>query len=178
MNKDLSFLDDEVQEITADDVSGLSTLVNAYKRAEDTVKAREVELKEAKAILTRISCNEIPDFMLARGIEEFKLTGGEKVTVKTDISVTVTDEALFRHWLKDRNEMDIIKTKCTFTKMGTAKFDALETFLINNDYDFDSKEAIHPQTKKKYFKTIIEELGQDNIPDFAKIYNIRSTKIK
>jgi len=160
------------------DMSTLQGMIEAYDEyAEDVAKA-EKYLKLCKENFNRMSLETIPQFLLSNGISQMKLADGREVKVKEDISATVSDEIAFRQWLKDRGEDDIIKVKYNMAKMSGSASGALADYLINNDYDYDVDESIHAQTKKKYFKELIKEIGQEELPEWVTIYNIRKATVK
>jgi len=169
---------EDAEGIGLSEMEQLATLIRAYDEYAAHVAEIEEQLNIAKKTFNRISMEEIPNFLLSHGVTEMKLTDGRKVTVKEDISATVTDDKAFKTFLLERNETDIIKVNCAFAKMEAEQMTKLMDFLMDNDYDFDAKEDIHHQTKKAYFKALIKQLGRDNLPEFVNIFDLRTTKIK
>lgn len=171
-------MDKDDSGIEALDMNTLQGMIESYDTYMDDVERAEKYLKQCKENLNRMALDIIPEFMLSHGMVNMKLTDGREVKVKEDISATVKDDVAFRTWLKDRNEDDIIKTKYNFGKMKNSASSALADYLANNDYDYDIDESIHAQTKKKYFKELIKELGQEELPEWVVIFNIRKATVK
>lgn len=159
-------------------VEDLETLVKAYESAADKVAQVEALLKVEKEILNDISHNQIPNFLLSHGISEMKLSSGKKVTVKEDISVSIKDMAMFKKFLADRDELDIVKTTFLFKRMSGLQISAVSSAINELDLEYDLDESIHPQTKKAYIKALIKDIGRENVPEFVGIFDLRSTKIK
>lgn len=164
--------------ITEDVMQELSALVTATDEAQKRVDAIEAKLKDEKQVLNDLRFNQLPTFLLTHGISEMKLTDGRKVTIKEDISVAVKDNIAFRKFLIERGEDDIIKVNYNVGRVGSANAQKIADFLFDNDIDYDVKEDIHHQTKKKYFKELIADIGRDELPEWAVIYDIREAKIK
>ena len=160
------------------DMNTLQGMIESYDAFAEEVAKAEKYLKMAKKQFNRVALETIPQFLLSNGITQMKLADGRDVKVKEDISATVKDDLAFRQWLRDRNEDDIIKVKYNFGKMKGSALNALSDYLATNDYDYDVDESIHAQTKKKYFKELIKEIGQEELPEFVTIYNIRKATVK
>ena len=160
------------------DMNTLQGMIESYDAYADDVAKAEEYLKQCKDNFNRVALETIPQFLLSNGITQMKLADGRDVKVKEDISATVKDDVAFRNWLRDRDEDDIIKVKYNFGKMKGSALTALSDYLANNDYDYDVDESIHAQTRKKYFKELIKEIGQEELPEFVTIYNIRKATVK
>ncbi len=160
------------------DMNTLQGMIAMYDEYADKVEKATQALKVITSQFNNMALEQIPEFMLSHGMSELKLTDGRKVKIKEDISATITDEFAFRQWLKNRNEDAIIKVKYNMDKMSSNASTALADFLATNDYEYEIDESIHAQTKKKYFKELIKELGQEELPEWVKIYNIRKAAIK
>lgn len=173
------FLKDKEEEgIDELDLNTLQGMIKSYDTYAKDVEGAEKYLKQCKSNFNRLSLEIIPNFLLSSGMTEVKLDDGREVKVKEDISATVKDEAAFRKWLRDRKEEAIIKVKYNFSKMSNKVNEQLTNFLIDNDYDFEIDESIHSATKKKYFKELIKEIGQEELPEWVSIYNIRKATVK
>jgi hypothetical protein len=171
-------LDKDDSGIDSLDMNTLQGMIESYDEYTNEVERAEKWLKSCKEQFNRISLEAIPQFMLSHGMTSMKLTDGREVVVKEDISATVKDELAFRDWLKSRSEEDIIKVKYNMARMSPAMATALSDYLAKYDYDYEIDESIHAQTKKKYFKELIKEIGQEALPEWVGIYNIRKAKVK
>jgi len=186
------FLKKEKESINEDALEQLKGLVEVYKSREQTVKELEEELKDAKKLFNDVSQKEIPELLHTYDLSEIKLKSGEKVIVKEDISVTISDTRGFFQFLKHRNEDDLIKLQVAFGRMDSEKNTKLFAFLLEGEYEYEMKRDVHAQTKKKYFKELLG-LGEDDIEEglkskkylnkeevepFAKLFVFNVTKIK
>ena len=166
------------EEIDETTMENLATLIESYDDAAKAVEKAEKSLSIVKKNFNDLALERIPEFLLSHGFNKIGLDDGREVKIKEDISATVSDELAFRSWLKERDEDDIIKIKYQFSRMKGKEISALTDFLIDNEYNFDIDESIHSQTKKKYFKELIKELGRDELPEWVSIYDIRKAVIK
>lgn len=193
MNSTPDFLlDKEIEPIDDSALGNLKTACDTHKKLSAEIAEDEAELKAKKAILKNVEQETIPHLLLTHGLSRIKLASGEEVTIKEDISVTVSNFVGFMAWLKKRNEMDIVKIQVAFDKMPEAKAERLFDFLGEHEYMYDSKRDVHAQTKKKYFRTLLgvgqpdKEQGiltaryqrKEAIEHFAKIFTFWHTKIK
>jgi len=170
----------ESKSITATELATVEGLVHEFKLAEELIADKEAELKTAKQAFNRLSQEAIPNFLLQFGFEGLKLKGGREVTVKTDTSVSFpkNKEADFMKFLAERDDMDIVKTSFIISKLDKADRDKVFDFFADNDIDYGVTEGVHAQTKKKYFKELIAQEGKESLPEWMKVYDIRTTKIK
>lgn len=171
---------EEKREIGANEMASLSTLMQEYDIAKEAMEKAEAYAKIKKEEFNHLAMERIPEFLLTHGVSAMQLSDGRKVSVKEDISVTIAkaDELKFREWLRERNEDDILKIDYSFGRMPSEMVDKLADFLVNNDYEFDIKEGVHPQTKLKYFRELIKDMGRQNLPEWAKVFDIRKTIVK
>jgi len=105
----------------------------------------------------------IPALMNKYGFAEVTLADGRKVSVKRGVQVSVPEltEAEFYRFLAERNETDIIKFTVAFDRMEEEKRKELFSMLnqlSEQGVDYETKEAIHAATLKKY---VTELLGLD-----------------
>jgi len=164
--------------IDGESMTELESLIGWYDIYKLKVAKAEEALAEAKKSFNEMATQRLPEFLLSHGITKICLRDGREVSIKEDISATVSDELAFRKWLKDRNEEDIIKLRYVFAKMKSEAIDKLSDFLVDNDYDFEIDESIHSATKKKYFKELLKEIGREELPEWVSIYDIRQAVIK
>jgi len=160
------------------ELNTLEGMIESYDNYAQDVARAENYLKECSKNFNRLAMEIIPDFLLSNGITQMKLKDGRHVKIKEDISTTVKDETAFREFLRKRGEESIIKVKYNFSRMKNTANEKLTDFLIDNDYDFEIDESIHAQTKKKYFKELIKEIGKEELPEWVSIYEIRKATVK
>ena len=168
----------ETEPINESTMSELEEMIVAYHRAQRQLEDAEQAMKVASAKFNEISMERIPMFLLTHGVKSLELADGRKVSIKEDISVSVSDEAAFRKWLHERDEMDIVKVNYALARTDSDKLSLLSDFLMDNEFDFEINEGIHGQTKKKYFKELLATMGRHELPEWVNIFDIRKTVIK
>ena len=175
-----------------DSLQELNDLAVAFKQLSDEIEDLEAKAKEKKALLSKISTEDIPNLLAEKGLSEIKLGDGSKIKVSQKTFTKITDQSLFMEFLKARGEDDIVKLQVKFDKMAPEKRRELEAMLIH--YDYSAKEDVHHQTKDKYFRELLgasltdeaREIGLQNgsimsekdIESFATVYTSFETKIK
>ncbi|RLI53609.1 MAG: hypothetical protein DRP09_15305 [Candidatus Thorarchaeota archaeon] len=180
MSKTPDFLMDKKESAGVEefDMATLQGMIETYDAYADDVARAEKYLKTCKENFNRLALDVIPEFMLSHGMVSMKLSDGREVKIKEDISASVKDDLAFRDWLKERGEDAIIKVRYNMGKMSNSSYSALADYLASNDYEYDVDESIHAQTKKKYFKELLKEMNQDELPEWVTIYNIRKATVK
>lgn len=175
------------------DLERLSTMLNQMTQLEEQVKKCKEKLKEAEAQFNFFSQEEIPNYLFKFGLSEVKLKDGRKVSVSTDVSVTIKDKNKFHNFLESRNETDIEKIEVKFpAKMEADKKAELFDFL--SSYECNLDQGVHSQTLKKYFRELLgtklqpeektekiqsgEVLTTQDISEFSNVFEINKTKIK
>ena len=160
------------------DLNTLEGMIESYDKYAKDVARAELLLKHCNTNFNRMALQTIPDFLLSNGITQLKLKDGRSVKIKEDISASVKDETKFREFLRKRGDEDIIKINYKFARMENEANVLLTDFLMDNDYDFEIDESIHGQTKKKYFKELIGEIGKEKLPEWVTIYEIHKATVK
>lgn len=192
MDKAPEFLKNVKENITNDALTKLKNLVELYKGYEIQIETLKIELENKKKLFNDISHTQIPELLNSFGLSEIKLDTGEKIIVKEDISVTISDDKRFFQFLKDRDEDDIIKLAFFFPKMESEKIEALYNYLVKQNYEYESEKSVHAQTRKKYFKELLgigkpdleqglksgKYIVKEIITNFVKIFTYHITKIK
>jgi hypothetical protein len=195
-NDNIQFLGDvrKTEEDQGMELSRLKVLSDSYLAIEEEVKTMEAMLKEKKEIFRQLSQEEIPNFLQQFNLSSIQLESGEKITVKPDVSCSVTDYAKFIDFLKGREEDGIVKLTIAFDRMESDKQKELFNFLNEEQYLFGSDNKVHSQTMKKYFKELLgvgmteEErvnaianaqcVNSSSVEDFAKVFQYYKTTIK
>lgn len=176
-----------------DALEKLGLLLKSYEETEAEIELMEAELKEKKKVFNELSQVHIPQLLLSHGLSRVKLANGREVKIGEDVSVKITDDAAFNNFLSARKEDDIVKLDVTFAKMAPEKTKALFDFLEANEYECDAERGVHPQTLKKYFRTLlgvgeepaVVELNRQRgvfltpqaVEKFATVYTYHTTKL-
>jgi len=195
---DLEYLkEDERPTLDAEAFRSLKEMIDSFKEYETEIGVLELQLKELKQGFNKLSGERIPEFLLMYGLTEIRIHTGEKIIVKEDISVSIDDAHYqdFINFLRSRGDDDIVKLQVAFDKMESEKRSDLLTFLLENEYVYESKDNVHAQTLKKYFKDILgmsindpevkeekiksgQVVKKEQLIDFAKIFTYYKTTIK
>lgn len=179
------------QEETQDTLQRLRELMIAYKEQQAAVMDLEDKLSTAKAAFNKTAQEDIPNLLLQSGLSQIKTPWGEKVTVKQEVSPTVTDMAKFAEFLDKRGEGFILKSTMELGRLDTSIVRKIQKLL----YEYlnmmpEVKTSIHPSTLKKYIRELCcvgeENPGYDGerhiplseLPDCVKAFTYYKTTIK
>jgi len=170
----------ETPEQTEATLESLVKYANEMKSLEKEIADIERELAERNGRLNKISGVIIPDVMDRLGMEEFKLSDGSKVLVKTDIKCGLSEDrkpAGFA-WLRENDYGGIIKTAVSLAFGKGEEQQAKEAVDVLSAAGFNAQigDSVHPATLKSFVKERIE--AGDNIPiDVFGVYEFKQTKI-
>ena len=171
-----SFLEgaeDKVDETKVkDSLELVSTKCKDQLRLEREIHELDTVLKEKKKELNQIAQQDIPAILADVGLSSVTLDNGFKVTIKSDINVTVKDHDNWMNFIKARGEDDIVKDILAIEKPD----DDLVLQLVSNGYEVERSRKVHHATQKKYIKGLLEE--GINIPEeLVKVFEYNVTKI-
>ena len=170
----------------------LQLLVNEYDTLTDKIERAEQVLKELQTAFNKVSMEEIPSLLGGAGLSEIRLADGRKVTVKAEISASVTDPEAFAQYVTDRGDDYLLKTTMELGKLPDNVLSALRKLLATElELYPEIKQSVHPQTLKKYIREITgagkedpeAELGtryvpMAELPESVSIFNYFKTTIK
>jgi len=174
--EDLSVNDSVLQE--------LQDKVDHLQHLNDLVKKAEEDLKELKKAQTQYSGTEIPELLARYGLSEIKLSSGDKIIIKEDISVTIKDKFQYFKYLRNAGDDDIIKTAFEFGRLSTEDYNKVVDALDTTGLDYIGEDKVHGQTTKKYFKELLgfglssPKMSFAELPDWVSIYQLKKTLIK
>lgn len=116
-----------------------------------TVESLEAQLAAAKADLTRIEQEDLPDLMMELELKSFKMENGASVDIVADVTCGITEEkrAAAHAWLTEKGFGGLIKTDVivTFGKGEQAAAQECAAAVGGT-----LKEAVHPATLKSFIK--------------------------
>jgi hypothetical protein len=158
--------------IPSGELGQLKKLIDRQLAFEERVEELELELKEKKKRLRDVSQQDIPDFLANYGLSEIKLDDGRKVTVKSDVSVTIKNQEEFYDFLRERHDDSIIKSIATISDPT----DEIRLKLSENGIHFTQESKIHSQTLKAYFREFMS-LGLEP-PESVNVYVYSKARIK
>jgi Ca2+-binding EF-hand superfamily protein len=177
--------DDMVEEavpVSDDDLKSISELADRQMKLEDWIERQEAKLKEAKANMTKLTGELLPEAMRQAGIREFKLSNGCEVLLNMDIKASITkanQEAAF-NWLREHNQGDLIRNefKVSYGAGEDEQADCLSTFLADVGQDYNQKEYVHHSTLPAFVRRELDEHDHDeNWEKMFGVYRHTYTKI-
>lgn len=160
----------------------LAELVDAHLAAETHVAALEVQLYEAKRILTRIAEVQLPELLEALQLAEFKTTTGLKVTLTEVVRASLPKGAprlAALSWLRENNYGALIKRSITveFGKGEDENAQELIETLKKDGLEPSEETTVHPQTLAAFVR---EKLAAgETIPlELFGVFRQRVAKVK
>ena len=108
----------------------------------------EEQLIEAKKELEFVECTELPQMMDAIGMSEFKLSSGEKITIRPFYSGRANTLEAF-NWLRRNGGGDMIKHELIVKTKGDLDEEELrmaKKVLQDLEIPFDEKDTVHHAT--------------------------------
>lgn len=139
----------------------MSDLQRAVQLAELLLSMRanveriEKELTQAKADVRRVEQEDLPTLMQELGLEEFKLTSGETISVTPDVQCGISEErrAAAHRWLTEHGFGGLIKTEVV-AKFGRDQHDA--AVACAEEIGGELVESVHASTLKAFVKEQME----------------------
>jgi hypothetical protein len=122
----------------------------------------EEQLAEVKKELEFVECTELPQMMDAVGMSEFKLSTGEKLTVKTIYAGRANTLEAF-NWLRCNGGGDMIKHELIVKTKGDLDEEELrmaKKVLEDLEIPFDEKDTVHHATLGAFIRERTEA-GED-----------------
>lgn len=143
-------------------LTDISGLIQQQLAAETAVAEAEEVLKAAKERLRAIQEVALPDALEAADVEEFKTADGIKVSVKGDVSVSITEanrKAAFA-WLKKNKLGSLVKQELSVSvpKDCPVKLKKeIDKFLKSNGLTYTVGEAAHTGSVKAALKRALAD---------------------
>ena len=157
MNLDEMFKQD-ASDVTAssDDLSEVSKLAEIQLLQERTVIELERALAEAKDNLRNTQEYLLPNAMAQVGMSEFKLTNGQKITIKDDVYASIKKDYVTEavSWLDANGLGDVVKDKVdiNFGRGESDQARGLLEYCRKLGYNASETLSVHPQTLKALVK--------------------------
>jgi len=165
----------------------LTNLAECWKAAKAEFEDLEKRAKLAKDKFNKISQEDIPNAMMDVGISEFRLSSGEKVSFKEEVSCAVKDYDKLDVFLSERCEDGMLKTSL---EMGKVPKNILSKLLqeLNETYGISAipKRIVHPQTMVAYIRRLCGINGKTEAemsvaeidPEMLSVYRHYKTTVK
>jgi hypothetical protein len=142
-------------------INDLSGLAFEARELTDKIERHSKLLGEYQERLRIILEGEMPEIMMEIGMEQLKLTTGEKLTMTKYYAANIKEEnraAAFK-WLRENNFDSLIKNEVK-GKFGKGEDEVVKRIMatLNTIVPgvFESKESVHPMTLKSFVKEQIE----------------------
>ena len=171
----------EVLDMSTDnDKKSLSDQVEKLKDLEDSIVAKEEELKQLKQQADAISGEVIPTMMQELNISTLKLADGSAVEVKpvygASISAERKEEAF--EWLRSNGLGDLIKNEVTvsFGRNEDNKAIAYATLAQGQGFQPSQKLKVEPMTLKALVRECLES-GKEMPTELFNVFAGNRTKI-
>lgn len=171
----------EVLDMSTDnDKKSLSDQVEKLKDLEDSIVAKEEELKQLKQQADAISGEVIPTMMQELNISTLKLADGSAVEVKpvygASISAEKKEEAF--EWLRSNGLGDLIKNEVTvsFGRNEDNKAIAYATLAQGQGFQPSQKLKVEPMTLKALVRERLES-GKEMPTELFNVFAGNRTKI-
>lgn len=147
-------------EIQEEKVSRLSALAEDLRSKQDRIADLELELKDEKRAMYKLSDEDIPALMQELGMKDFTLQSGVKVAVSPTYGGHISQEnqAEAFDWLRENDYDDIIKNVVSvqFGKGEDGDAAALYENLSESGYEPGNKQSVHSQTLKAWIRERVE----------------------
>ncbi len=161
--------EEDVANIDQESLESVSSLLQQQLIMENEVEMAELELKDKKDKLRKLSEEIIPARMTELGMSSTTMVDGSKVDVVENIYVAIPKDpdksAACYQWLEDNGLGDIIKNN---VGMSFGKGEGQEAKLLENtikDLGFipEVKVSVHPSTLKATVRQLVKD-GK-SVPD-------------
>lgn len=143
------------------DLDRIRKLAELMVKKRDKVDALKDELKTAQEEYRAIEQEDLPELMSEVGLSEIKLDSGETITIKEEVSCSITSakKNLAIKWLIDHGFGGLVKTevKVAFERGDRDNAVACATQLGETHEGVQVDEAVHPATLKSFVKEQLAE---------------------
>lgn len=163
-----------------DRLETISRLAQRQLELERELKDLDEQQKRVKKELNRIAQVDLPEAMDEVNLAQFRLADGSEVDVQegVDASITKANAGEAHRWLEEHGFGDLIKrqVEARIPQDQPELAESFREFLTEQGIAFDEKEAVHPQTLKKFVREQLEK-GIDIPEDLFGVFNYRKAKI-
>lgn len=158
---------DETNIPTNDELSNISTLAQRQRALLLAIDEKETQLTKLKNDLKQVQEIDLPTEMASLGMDEIKLTTGEKVSIKSGYagSISKANQPRAFSWLEANGYESLIKNDFTlkFGKGEKERAADLRDTLEKLGFNYSQKIHVHPQTLKSFIKEVMERQAEGEI---------------
>jgi hypothetical protein len=185
-------------EIDENSIKQLSVYCEKLKNVREVIKEKKEYIKKLEEIEDKLSSILIPDILLMNGLSSLKLSNGDDITIKEDISISIPVEDFskrlkafqFIESLKGgkfiiKNEFRIDFDRNNDESLIKIK-DDLKKYLLEKNIQYNEDKQIHSMTLKSYIKEVLgykKGIPAETTFDVVKqninsLFRIKKTEIK
>jgi hypothetical protein len=177
----------EAGEPKQDSLLTITALAQEWKERKAEYILLEHKAAEAKKLFNETSQEKIPNAMMEVGLSELKLSDGQKVSFKEDVSCSIKDYNKLDEFLTERGDDGMMKITL---EVGKVPKSILRMILkdLTDKYDISAvpKQFVHPATMAAYIrrlcgidgKTVAEVQVADIDEEMLSVYRYYKTTIK
>lgn len=159
----------------------VSKLAQRMLDLQSGIEALEAELKDRKEQLRMVQEVLLPEAMDAIGMENFEITGGKKVTVRSLVNASIYKDkrAEAYDWLREHGHDGIIRTSVAlhFTKGQSKEADKVLGELQDHGYTPEREDNVHPGTLNSWAKEMVQK-GDDLPANLFSLFVGRKAVVK
>ncbi|MEJ2248063.1 MAG: hypothetical protein P8Y70_00200 [Candidatus Lokiarchaeota archaeon] len=182
---DLSFLNEDKQ-IEKSELQELVVLCDKLRYVEKEIQKYEDYLATLKNRKRKLSSEEIPNFLLTKGISSLTLENGLKISIKEQVYISLPKKDLSKRksalkWIIEKGGANIIKNEVRIEDPENRVLKLLK----DNNVLFNQFQDIHSSTIKAWIsrklgvsKNSIQEIELSEIPNELNVYIDKQTIIK
>lgn len=149
-----------VEKIDQQGLTSVATLARTIRDKEAQIEHLELQLKEEKKALLKLTDEDMPAMLAEIGLTSFVLDDGSTVDIKQTYgaSILVQNRPQAYEWLRDNGYDDIIKNTvaCQFGRGEDDLASAFSAFAQQQGYTPEQKTEVHPQTLRAFVKERVE----------------------
>jgi hypothetical protein len=156
-------MSEEIEQMPQEKLESLGAHAKRAREVELQISVLTDQMSKLAAELKDITEMKMPEILMEIGIDEFKLSTGEKLKLSTYYSASLSDENPKKEeafeWLRKNGHDSIIKNfvNGTFGKGEEKKAEEAFKMLCEKFPDtFTKKSGVHPMTLKSFVKELCE----------------------
>ena len=149
-----------VEKLDQQGLTSVAALARTIRDKEAQIEHLELQLKEEKKALLKLTDEDMPAMLAEIGLTSFVLDDGSTVDVKQTYgaSILVENRPQAYEWLRENDYDDIIKNTvaCQFGRGEDDLASAFAAFAQQQGYTPEQKTEVHPQTLRAFVKERVE----------------------
>jgi hypothetical protein len=161
----------------------VSALAEKAVEIQKFIEEGEEAIKNSKRQLRGLTEGLLPDALASLGVEEFKLSNGSRIVMKSILEGSLPKEEEARDnavkWLAENGAADLIKSKIEIAvEKGNTNLSAMIAGYLNeNEIDFEQKDDVHHGSLKAFVREKMAN-GEDVPIAALGLYAARAAEVK